>query len=87
MRQDVVWLHLGQVELLRAEDRAGSCDSDPADEGLGGDLEVLHCPETDQGASPSKACLAVDCDCAVVRLREVILNNIEKLIYDLVGRV
>ena len=41
---DIVWLHLGQVELLWTKDRSRSGDSDPSNEALSGDLEVFHGP-------------------------------------------
>ena len=53
---------LGQVELLWPQDRAGTCDSDPTDKGLGPDLVMLHRVDTDEGPCATETCLAVDCD-------------------------
>ena len=44
---DVVWLNLGQVQLLWPKDGTWTSDTTPADERLSRDLEVLHSPETD----------------------------------------
>ena len=44
---DVVGLNLGQVELLWPKDGTWTSDTNPADERLSRDLEVLHSPETD----------------------------------------
>ena len=79
---DVIWLNLGQVELLWSEDRAWSGNTDPADESLGGDLIMLHSPETDQGTRSSEASLAMDGNSFMVWLGEMILDNIEEVIND-----
>ena len=85
MRADVVWFHLWQVKLLRTQYRAWSGNANPADERLSWDLEVLHCPETDQCASSSEPSLAMDGDCAIIT-RKMRLDNIEELINDVVWR-
>lgn len=83
---NVVWLHLGQVELLWAKDRSRSCDSDPADKAFSRDLEMLHGPQSNQGTSSAEACFAVDGDSPVIWSLEMPLNNIEEVSDDLVWR-
>lgn len=73
-------LDLDQVVLLRAEDRAGPGDSDPADELSGWKVVVFHGVAGDQGACSSQACLAVDGQRAVGLLR-----NLQEFIDDLHG--
>lgn len=82
---NVVWFHLGQVELLWTKDGAGSRNSYPADKALSGDLEVLHCPKTDESTSSAESGLAVDRDSSVVWLIEVRLNDVEEFSDDVVG--
>jgi len=84
---DIVRFHLRQVELLWAEDRAGPRDPHPADERLGRDLVVFHCPEADQGACAAETGLAVDRDGAgVITCGKMVVGNLHPLVDDRVRR-
>ena len=74
---DIVLLHLWQVELLWTQDRARSSDSNPADEWFGGNLEVLHSPETNQRSSSTKSSFAMNRNGTTIWLRKVALHNFE----------
>ena len=84
--EDIVGLHLWQVELLWTKDRPRSGDTDPANEGLGWDLIVLHRPQANESSCSSKACFAVDSDC-LIRGPEMIFRNIQEIFHDMVWRV
>ena len=79
-RFDVLVLHFAQVKLLRPQDWARPSDSYPPDECLSRDLEVFHCPNTNQGTSPPQPCLAVDSNCFVQVVIEVTLDHVHELI-------
>lgn len=64
-------LFLWKEELLRPEDRPWPCYTDPANELLSGDLELLHRIESDQGTCATKSSLTMDCNCAWIRLSKV----------------
>ena len=83
---DVVGLHLGQVELLRTKDRSGSSDSNPTDERLSWDLEVLHGPETDQGTGSTKTSFAVNGNSSILGSK-VVLDDVKEASDDVIRRV
>lgn len=84
--ENVVRLHLGKVELLRPEDGSRPGDSNPADEGLSWNLEMLHRPQTNQSSCSTEACFAVNSD-GLARASEMIFHNVEEIFDDVVGRV
>ena len=84
VRENIVWLHLGQIELLWPQNRSRSGNSDPADEGLSRNLEVLHGPKSDQCACSSQSCLAVNGDGASIWLCKMCIHHLKKLINDIV---
>ena len=67
-------LLLGQVELLRPEHGARASDADPANEGLGIDLVVLHSIQSNKRTRAAEASLAVHCNSASTRSREVLFT-------------
>ena len=79
---DIVRFHLGQVELLGAEDRAGPRDPHPTDERLGRNLVVLHCPKSDQGARATETGLAVDGNGAGVIDGKMVVRDLHPLVND-----
>ena len=83
---NVVWLHLRKVELLRAEDRSWSCNSNPPNKALSWDLEMLHCPKSNESSSSSKPSFAVNGNSSVVWPLKVLLYNVEKVSDNLVWR-
>ena len=76
---DVVWLHLGQVELLRTQNRAWSGDSDPSDERFGRDLIMLHSPKANERTGSPQSCFAVDGNGTFVVSFKVIIYDPEKV--------
>ena len=82
----VVLFHLEHVELLGSEDGARPGNSDPADEGFGGDLIVLHSIQANKGSCATKTSLAVDSDGACLGVAEVSLTAGQELLDDGVGR-
>jgi hypothetical protein len=81
--EHVVRLLLDHVILLRPENRPGSGNSSPTDEGLGGYLIMLHTVQTDEGASAPKACFAMYCNSSCVRIGKMILTGAQKLLDDI----
>ena len=81
---DIVGLHLWQVELLRAQNGSGSSNSNPTYESLSGNLEVLHCPQADEGSSSAQSSFAVDCYSSTVRLGEVLIADLHELLDNVV---
>ena len=61
----------GEVLLLGAEHGAGPGDSDPADEGLRGNLEMFHRVTADKSACPAKTGLTVDGKHALIPLTQL----------------
>ena len=81
MCENVVWFHLRKIKLLRAKDGTRSSDSDPSNEALCGDLEMLHCPEADQSSGSSEASFAMDGYGSVIWLIEVSIHNFEEVFH------
>ena len=79
-------LDLWKVELLWTEDRAGSRDANPADEGLRRDLVVLHGVDPNKSACAAETCLAVHADGTSTRLSKVSLAAGHELVYDRLRR-
>jgi len=57
--------------LLGAQDGPGSRNSDPADEGLRGNLEMFHRVTADKSACPAKTSLTVDGKHALIPLTQL----------------
>jgi len=83
--KDVVGLLLNHVILLRAQDGARSGDSDPADEGFGLYLIMLHTVKTDEGARAAKTGFAVDGNGSCVGVGKMTLAGVQKIVNN-VGR-
>ena len=81
---DILVLHLGQVELLRAKDGTGARNTNPPNEWLSRDLEMLHGPQADERACATEARLAVDGNSARVLLREMRVCNFHELLDDVI---
>ena len=79
MSMDVVRLHLRKIELLWSQNRSWSSNSNPANEGLSWDLEVLHSPETNESTGSAKSSLAVNSDGSMVGLGEVVFDYAEEI--------
>lgn len=78
---------LYQEELLGAQDTSRPRDSDPPDELLSRDVEVLHGEESDQCACSPKSSLAMDGYGSWVRLGEVPLADVQEVFYYILWRV
>ena len=83
---DVDLLDVEHVVLLGSEHATWASDTDPADEGLSGDLVVLHGVEANERTGTAKSCLAVNGDGTGVRSLKVLLNRFEELVNDRLGR-
>ena len=79
---NIVRLHLWKVELLWPKDGARSSNSNPANEGLSWDLEVLHCPKANECSCSSESSLAMNSNSSMVGLSEMVLNDVEELVDD-----
>ena len=79
---DVDLLDVEHVVLLGSENATWASDTDPANEGLGGDLVMFHGVKADQGTCATKASLAVNCDGTGVRSLKVSLDALKELIDD-----
>ena len=80
-------LLLNEEELLRSEYRTRPRNSDPSDELLSGNLEVLHRVQPYQGACAAKPCLAMNGNSTWVRLAEMPVAHTQKIVYNIFGRV
>lgn len=78
---------LHQEELLRAENRTWSGNSDPANELLSWNFECLHRIKSNESASTAKSCLTVDSDSSRIRLAEVPLADVQEIFYDIFRRI
>jgi hypothetical protein len=69
-------LLLNEEKLLRPQNTAWSCDTDPPDELFSRDLIVLHCIEPYQGTSTAETRLTVNGNSAWIGLGEMSLTNV-----------
>lgn len=76
-------VHVVQVLLLRSKNGARSSDSDPTDEGGGGESVVLHAVESNESACAAKSSLAVNGDGSVIA--DFVLCGSEELGHDFIG--
>ena len=84
--ENIVWLHLWQVELLRAKDRSRSSDPNPPDKALCWNLEMLHSPEANESSGSSESSLTVNSNSSVIRFFKVSLDDIEEIPNDMIRR-
>lgn len=83
---DVLVLDLAQIHLLGSEDGAWPRDSVPSDEGLSGNLVVLHGINSNEGSSAAETSLAVNSNGAGTGFGEVFLATGDEPVDDLLWR-
>jgi hypothetical protein len=75
MSENIIWFHLRKIELLWAEDRTWSGDSNPPYKCLSGNLEVLHCPKANESSCSTETSFTVNSNSTMIWSSKVILNN------------
>ena len=80
-------LFLNEEKLLRPQNTAWACNTNPADELLCRYLIVFHRVKPDQGSSTSKTCLTMNGDSSWIGLWEMSITNVEEIFNNIFRRV
>ena len=76
---NIVGFHFRQIKLLRAKDRTRTRNTNPANEGLSRNLEILHSPKSNQSACSPKSSLTMNCNGTWILLSEMLIYYLHKL--------